>query len=79
MSGDGHTGAVSAASATAANARKPEAEQELFEEVGQKVEAMRAGQDNDSDGAQAVDEIESLCMNCHQNVQKPRSGAFLDR
>lgn len=40
---------------------------DLFEDMGRKVAEASAQDDND-DGTKVVDEIESLCMNCHENV-----------
>ena len=40
---------------------------DLFEDMGRKV-AEASAQDEDEDGTKVVDEIESLCMNCHENV-----------
>ncbi|KAI9844946.1 MAG: nucleolar zinc-finger protein [Thelocarpon superellum] len=42
-------------------------ETELFESVGQKVESLQVGQSESEGELQPVDEIESLCMNCHEN------------
>lgn len=49
--------------------------QELFENVGKKVEALQLGNEVDTGGTvdgrddgRVVDEIESLCMNCQENV-----------
>jgi len=41
--------------------------QDLFEDMGRKV-AEASAQEADADGSKVVDEIESLCMNCHENV-----------
>lgn len=50
--------------------------QDLFEEVGKKVEALQLERpekaveeeaENDDDG-RVADAIESLCMSCHENV-----------
>lgn len=45
---------------------------DFFESVGSKVEKVSATnenrQDGDDDDAAVVEEIESLCMNCHENV-----------
>jgi hypothetical protein len=41
--------------------------QDLFEDMGRKV-AEASAQESDEDGPTVVDEIESLCMNCHENV-----------
>lgn len=40
---------------------------DLFEDMGRKVAEASAQQDGDDD-TKVVDEIESLCMNCHENV-----------
>jgi hypothetical protein len=40
--------------------------QDLFEDMGRKV-AETSAQEGDDD-TRVVDEIESLCMNCHENV-----------
>lgn len=50
--------------------------QELFEDVGKKVEALQLGSQEENttgsvggrDDERVVDEIESLCMNCQENV-----------
>lgn len=39
---------------------------DLFEDMGRKVAEASAQDDNE--GTKVVDEIESLCMNCHENV-----------
>lgn len=41
--------------------------QDLFEDMGRKV-AEASEQEADINGNKVVDEIESLCMNCHENV-----------
>lgn len=41
--------------------------QDLFADMGRKV-AEASAQEADEDGTKVVDEIESLCMNCHENV-----------
>lgn len=41
--------------------------QDLFEDMGRKV-AEASAQNGDEDGTKVVDEIESLCMNCQENV-----------
>jgi zinc finger protein len=42
---------------------------DLFEDMGRKVaDAQQAGDEEDT---KVVDEIESLCMNCHANVSIP--------
>jgi hypothetical protein len=40
---------------------------DLFEDMGRKVTEASA-QEPDQDGNKVVDEIESLCMNCEENV-----------
>lgn len=45
---------------------------DLFEDMGKKV-AEASAQDADEDGLKVVDEIESLCMNCHKDVRVPRA------
>ncbi|KAH7130615.1 ZPR1 zinc-finger domain-containing protein [Dendryphion nanum] len=40
--------------------------QDLFEDMGRKV-AEASAQEEDDEGTKVVDEIESLCMNCHEN------------
>ncbi|KAF2120944.1 zinc finger protein-like protein zpr1 [Lophiotrema nucula] len=40
--------------------------QDLFEDMGRKVAEASAQEDNE-DGTKVVDEIESLCMNCHED------------
>lgn len=39
---------------------------DLFEDMGRKV-AEASAQNDGEDGSKVVDEIESLCMNCHEN------------
>lgn len=39
--------------------------QDLFEDMGRKVAEASA---QEGDDTKVVDEIESLCMNCHENV-----------
>jgi len=41
--------------------------QDLFEDMGRKV-AEASAQEGDED-TRVVDEIESLCMNCHEDVR----------
>lgn len=44
---------------------------DLFEDMGRKVaDAQQAG---DEDDTKVVDEIESLCMNCHANASTAAS------
>jgi zinc finger protein len=40
---------------------------DLFEDMGRKVAEASAQQEEDD--SRVVDEIESLCMNCHENVR----------
>ena len=42
---------------------------DLFEDMGRKVADASAQQEEDD--SRVVDEIESLCMNCHENVCRP--------
>lgn len=42
--------------------------QDLFEDMGRKV-AEASAQEDGEDGTKVVDEIESLCMNCHEDVR----------
>jgi hypothetical protein len=39
---------------------------DLFEDMGRKV--AEADAQGDEDGSRVVDEIESMCMNCHEDV-----------
>ena len=41
--------------------------QDLFEDMGRKVAEASAQQSDDD--TKVVDEIESLCMNCHEDVR----------
>ncbi|KAK4981311.1 nucleolar zinc-finger protein [Elasticomyces elasticus] len=43
--------------------------QDLFEDMGRQVESMRpsGSQENDETDQKVVEEIESLCMNCHED------------
>lgn len=41
--------------------------QDLFEDMGRKV-AEASARDDDVEGSKVVDVIESLCMNCHEDV-----------
>ena len=43
---------------------------DLFEDMGRKV-AEASAQHDGEEGSKVVDEIESLCMNCHENVSLP--------
>lgn len=42
---------------------------DLFEDMGRKV--AEASQDVEDNEQKVVDEIESLCMNCHEDVRRP--------
>jgi len=66
----------------------PARHEDLFEDVGKKVEGMNLGDsgdkesnENGDDGPKLVEEIESYCMNCGENVcfatAPPSSLAFL--
>lgn len=48
---------------------------EFFETIGQKAsqtgQVNGAGQQDGEDDGKVVEEIESLCMNCHENVSRP--------
>ena len=42
---------------------------QMFETVGKQVRGINLDEENEGDdGPKVVDEIESLCMNCHKNV-----------
>jgi zinc finger protein len=50
---------------------KPATPTKLFEYIGNKVDGLVEAINSDvdhSDGCKAVEEIESLCMNCGKNV-----------
>lgn len=54
---------------------------DYFKSIGQQVDQVApatngAGQQADDDDVKPVEEIESLCMNCHENVSAvhPRRG-----
>jgi zinc finger protein len=49
---------------------QPGLAKDLFEDMGRKV-AEASAQEADSDGTKVVDVIESLCMNCHEDVSSP--------
>lgn len=45
--------------------------QDLFTDMGKKVESMKlSGEDESTEGPdqKTVEEVESMCMNCHDNV-----------
>jgi zinc finger protein len=44
---------------------------DLFEDMGRKV--AEASEQQEEDDSRVVDEIESLCMNCHDNASVPPS------
>ena len=44
---------------------------QMFETVGKQVRGINLDEDDEGDeGPKVVDEIESLCMNCHKNVSR---------
>lgn len=43
--------------------------QDLFEDMARKVEEA-SGDGGDEDEPKVVEEIESLCMNCHEDVSR---------
>lgn len=47
----------------------PSIAKDLFEDMGRKV-ADAQGEGIDDGESKVVDEIETLCMNCHENVRK---------
>ena len=49
---------------------------DLFEDMGRKV-AEASAQEGGDEGTKVVDEIESLCMNCHENVSSLRPLSFM--
>lgn len=51
----------------AANDKPTSVAKDLFEDMGRQVEGMKANTE-DGDDQRVVDEIESLCMNCHADV-----------
>lgn len=55
---------------------------DLFEDMGRKVENMKLnGEGEPEEGEQkVVEEIESLCMNCHEDVSRPsrNNGTVVD-
>lgn len=46
--------------------------QTFFEPIGSKAQGLSAATNGtvDEDDVKPVDEIESLCMNCHENVSR---------
>jgi zinc finger protein len=46
-----------------------------FETVGAKAERLGAADANAEDDGKIVEEVESLCMNCHENVSRLSSPA----
>lgn len=54
----------------AAEEQKVQDPTEFFQSIGSKVEgfAPKADGEADDEDVKAVEEIESLCMNCHENV-----------
>lgn len=59
----------------AANNKPVSVAKDLFEDMGRQVEGMKSSTE-DGDDQRVVDEIESLCMNCHADVITAR-GPFL--
>ncbi|KAF2084486.1 zf-ZPR1-domain-containing protein [Saccharata proteae CBS 121410] len=49
-------------------AERPSLAQDLFEDMGRKVAEASNGMTGDDGEQKVVDEIDSLCMNCHENV-----------
>lgn len=47
---------------------QPSLAQDLFEDMGRKVAEASAQQGDDDSEPKVVEEIESLCMNCHEDV-----------
>lgn len=56
----------------AANNKPASVAKDLFEDMGRQVEGMKSSTE-DGDDQRVVDEIESLCMNCHADVIAARS------
>jgi zinc finger protein len=52
----------------AANNKPTSVAKDLFEDMGRQVEGMKSSTE-DGDDQRVVDEIESLCMNCHADVR----------
>lgn len=54
---------------------------EFFESIGSRVEGLAPGTDNGDGDASAelrsVEEIESLCMNCEENVSQTTQSVLL--
>lgn len=46
---------------------------ELFNPIGEKVEQAVQANGEAEDDFKPIDEIESLCMNCHENVSRKLS------
>lgn len=62
---------------------KKETPSDFFEAIGDKVSNFNDvanGESTEDDGRPPVEEIESLCMNCHENVRHtlPLSSSSLD-
>ena len=45
-----------------------ETQDEIFRTVGKQVEGLRLNRDDEDKESKLVEEIESLCMNCEENV-----------
>lgn len=52
----------------AANGKATSIAKDLFEDMGRQVEGMKNSTEAGDDDQRVVDEIESLCMNCHADV-----------
>ncbi|PMB72626.1 hypothetical protein BM221_000041 [Beauveria bassiana] len=52
----------------AAGAQNVQGSSEFFQSIGNKVEGLAPKANGDHEDLQPVEEIESLCMNCHENV-----------
>jgi zinc finger protein len=60
----------------AANNKPTSVAKDLFEDMGRQVEGMKASTE-DGDDQRVVDEIESLCMNCHADVRSTNNNLLL--
>lgn len=58
------------------SARAQNDENDLFSAIGKQVLGLKLGEDDEDvpadERVSVVDEIESLCMNCHENVRRSR-------
>lgn len=48
---------------------------DLFEDMGRKVQEAASTMTEDGEPTKIVEEIESLCMNCHDDVSLPECTA----